>query len=129
MSDSKPTHHQPFHWKHVWRILVASAAFALTVGYILSDLDRTVGKWLPQLASAVAAVTLTIWLTEIRITRRLARAEARQRSMETQLHLHLEQVVLRVDIRMRMADYAEGYVDGLQRRAPDHHERHLRPVP
>lgn len=139
MPDAR-SRQQPFHRRHVWRIATATGVLTLITGYIVADLDHTTARWLPPVAAAVAAVTLIVWLAEIRVTRRLARAEARQLSMEAQqaarqqalvaqLHSHIDQVALRVDIRMRMADYAEGYVDGLQRREPDHHERHLRPVP
>jgi hypothetical protein len=90
--------------RYICTIAVA-AAFGL--GYLVADFEHTTVNGFMRVGSSVALVLL---FEEIRLGRGLARIE---RQLES---------------RLKEAIYAEGYVDGLQRRPPDDGERHLRSV-
>lgn len=120
----RPAPHMLFHRRQVIRIAAATAATAFAAGYIVSEIatDAEVLTWLARAGASVAAVTLYSSIIEIRLARQLARAAGLT-------HQRLAAIERRVSSRLSRAEFAEGYVRGLQRRPPDDGDgRHLRSV-
>lgn len=103
---------QPFQRRQVVRVALAAAAAALPLGYIAAKLDSAeMLAGLPRTALAIAAVTLFMWVAEIRLDRRLSRLQTQQEAFQA-----------RMEALLKKAVYAEGYVDGIKRLPPDGNE-------
>lgn len=54
---------------------MASSAVAFCVGYVAGDFNVAMVDWFPRVVLVVAAVLLIVWITEVRVSRQLARNE------------------------------------------------------
>jgi hypothetical protein len=103
----------PLHRRQAVRIATATAAAAFATGFIVAETLRDVAvlSFLARAGVSVAAVVLFVAVAEIRLSRQMVRADVG----------HAQQLAAlerRLDSRLHEAEYAEGYVDGLQRRPP-----------
>lgn len=94
---------QPFQRRQSIQLCVIVAAGSAALGYLIADLERTaLLPWLPRAAVVVAAVALLLWISEVRQSRQLARAQA---EVEHRL-AHIEQCLQR-------SEYWRAYSDVL----------------
>lgn len=95
------------------RVTSATAA-AFAAGYLVCELisGTEVLVWLVRAAASVAAVTLVVSMVGDRLARQIDQA--------VDDHQHrLGVIEERLNARLHRAEFAEGYVRGIQRRPPD----------
>lgn len=112
-NNAQSTRPQMLVYRHqLAETFIAVAAAAAAIGYLLADLHRTAMlPWLPRTAVTVAAVAILLGISEVRLARQLARAQA-----------DVEERLARIERRMPNAvdvevdGYSRGYLDGLGHR-------------
>lgn len=111
---AQPARPQMVIYRHqLVEVVVAVAAAAAGIGYLLADLhDTDMLPWLPRTAVTVAAVALLLGISEVRLARQLARAQA---DVEERLARIERQMPREVDTEVD--GYSRGYLDGLAHRS------------
>lgn len=108
---TEPRPHMPSQRRPMAQIVIGAATVAFLAGYLISDIDgRFAAPWLPRVGVIIAAGVLLAAVSDIHLSRRSDRIEKQLRVLDEHL-----------TARQASTDYAEGYVDGLQRTTPRRH--------
>lgn len=114
LSETQPEI-QPYQTRQLLRVAIAAGAVTFAVGVYVANLDNVESaQGLPRAALVVTAVGLLLWVSEVRLERRLAQMRIEQAAFQARMERLLD---ARLERQRRWGAYADvlsdlGGIDG-----------------